>query len=82
LVLNDLADVLRGLNLSYPIQAEEFFNISEENVVYKVSKNDQIIEKLIYLFKNADKEDIELEEMDDSNETGQCKRVYKVNRKD
>ncbi|CAG8739396.1 4093_t:CDS:2, partial [Rhizophagus irregularis] len=70
-------------NISEDIhQCRRVFNISEENVVYKVSKDDQIIEKLIYLFKNADKEDIELEEMDDSNETRQCERVYKVNRKD
>ncbi|PKY61605.1 hypothetical protein RhiirA4_486812 [Rhizophagus irregularis] len=65
------------------MQAEEFLNIPEENVVYEVPKNDQIIEELIYLFKNADKEDIELEEMDaDSNETGKCGRVYKVGGKD
>ncbi|CAB5355904.1 unnamed protein product [Rhizophagus irregularis] len=51
------------------MQAEEFLNIPEENVIYEVPKDDQIIEELVYLFKNADKEDIELEEMDDSNES-------------
>ncbi|GBC28956.2 CENP-B homolog protein 2-like [Rhizophagus irregularis DAOM 181602=DAOM 197198] len=69
LVLNDLADALQGLNLPYPMQAEKFLNISEENVIYKVPKDDQIIEELVYLFKNANKEDIELEEMDDSNKS-------------
>ncbi|PKK59983.1 hypothetical protein RhiirC2_794010 [Rhizophagus irregularis] len=67
--INDLADALQSLNLPYPMQAEEFLNIPEENVIYEVPKDDQIIEELVYLFKNADKEDIELEEMDDSNES-------------
>src|SRR6266496_6207765 len=44
LVLRDLADSLQALNLPYPIQAEEFLNIPEEDVVYEVLKDDQVIE--------------------------------------
>jgi hypothetical protein len=68
LVLRDLADSLRSLNLLYPMQAEEFLNIPEENVVYEVPKDDQVIEELVYLFKNTDKENMDLDEIDDSDE--------------
>src|SRR5256885_11292629 len=50
------------------MQAEEFLNIAEEDVVYKVPKDDKIIEELVYLFKNTDKENMDLEEIDDSDE--------------
>ena len=56
------------LNLSYLIQAEEFLNIPEENVIYEVPKDDQVIEELVYLFKNTDKENMNLDEIDDSDE--------------
>ena len=35
------------------MQAEEFLNILKENIVYEVLKDNQVIEKLIYLFKNT-----------------------------
>ncbi|CAB5381779.1 unnamed protein product [Rhizophagus irregularis] len=68
LVLDELADALRDLNLPYPMQAEEFLNLPEENIVYKVPEDDKIIEELVYLFKNTDKENTDLEEIDDSDE--------------
>jgi hypothetical protein len=68
-VLDDLVDALQALNLPYPMRVEEFLNIPEENVIYEVPKDDHIIEKLIYLFKNTDEENMDLEEMDDSNES-------------
>jgi hypothetical protein len=68
LVLDELADTLRDLNLPYPMQAEEFLNLPEENIVYKVPEDDKIIEELVYLFKNTDKENMDLEEIDDSDE--------------
>src|ERR1043165_3393503 len=68
LELNDLADALQALNLPYPMQAEEFLNIPEEDIVYEVPEDDKIIEELVYLFKNTDKENMDLEEMDDSDE--------------
>ena len=67
-VLRDLADSLRTLNLPYPMQAEEYLNMPEENIVYEVPKDDKVIEELVYLFKNTDKENVDLDEMDDSNE--------------
>ena len=47
------------------MQTEEFLNIPEENVVYEVSKDDQVIEELVYLFN---KKNMDLDEIDDSNE--------------
>ena len=49
------------------MQVKEFLNISEEDFVYEVPKDDQAIEELIYLFKNIDNEDMDLDKMDDSN---------------
>ncbi|CAB5386061.1 unnamed protein product [Rhizophagus irregularis] len=49
-------------------EAEEFLNIPEENVVYEVPKDNQVIEELVYLFKNTDKKNMDLDEMDDSDE--------------
>ena len=68
MVLCVFIDLLRALNLPYPIQAEEFLNIPEENVVYEIPKDDQVIEELVYLFKNTDKENMDFDEMDDSDE--------------
>jgi hypothetical protein len=50
------------------MQAEEFLNIPEEDIVYEVPEDDKIIEELVYLFKNTDKKNMDLEEMDDSDE--------------
>lgn len=68
LVFSDIANTLQALNLSHPMQAEEFLNIPDESVVYEVPKDDQIIEELVYLFGDTDKENVDLEETDDSNE--------------
>jgi len=62
-MLNDLADDIQALNLSHPMKLEEFLNIPEENVIFEIPKDDQ---KLAYLFKNTDEENMDLEEMDDS----------------
>ena len=69
-MLNELDSALQVLNLSFPMQAEEFLNIPGENIVYEVPKDDKIIEELVYLFKNTDtdKENMDLDEMDDSDE--------------
>ena len=50
------------------MQAEEFLYIPEEDIVYEVPEDDKIIEELVYLFKNTDKKNMDLEEMDDSDE--------------
>ncbi|RGB21967.1 hypothetical protein C1646_776909 [Rhizophagus diaphanus] len=64
LVLNELADAFQDLNLLYQMQAKEFFNLPEENIVYKVPEDN----KIVYLFKNTNKENIDLKEIDDSDE--------------
>ncbi|PKK56177.1 hypothetical protein RhiirC2_800580 [Rhizophagus irregularis] len=46
--------------------AEKFLNLPEENIVYKVPEDNKIIEELIYLFKNTDKENMDLEKINDS----------------
>ena len=61
-------DLLRALNLLYSMQVKEFLNILEKNVIYEVLKDDQIIEKLIYLFKNTNKKNMNFDEIDDNNE--------------
>ncbi|CAG8687603.1 20221_t:CDS:2, partial [Dentiscutata erythropus] len=65
---DDLVDALQALRLSYPMRVEEFLNIPEEDVVYEAPEDDQIIDELAYLFRNAN-EDIDLDEADDSNES-------------
>ena len=64
LVLNELVDTLQALNFSNPMQIDEFLNIPEENIAHEVPKDDQIIEELVYLFGNTDKENLDLDEMD------------------
>ncbi|RGB22931.1 hypothetical protein C1646_775287 [Rhizophagus diaphanus] len=63
-LLDKFMNALQDFNLLYPMQVEEFLNLPKENIVYKVSENDKIIEELIYLFKNTDKENMDLEEID------------------
>ncbi len=48
---------------------DEFLNIPEENVIFKVSKDDQVIEELAYLFRNIDEENMDLDNIDDSCES-------------
>ncbi len=43
------------------MQLEEFLNILKENIIYKIPKNDQIIEELVYLFRNTNKKGMNLE---------------------
>jgi hypothetical protein len=50
------------------MRTEEFLNIPEENIVYEVPKDDKIVEELIYLFKNNEKENVDLKKMNDSDE--------------
>ena len=70
LMLNELDSAFQALNFLFPMRVEEFLNILEEDIVYEVSKDNKIIEELVYLFKNTktDKENMDLDKMDDSNE--------------
>ncbi|CAG8715150.1 18307_t:CDS:2, partial [Racocetra persica] len=45
-VLNNIADALNALDLLDPMQVEEYLAIPEENIVYEVPSNDQVITEL------------------------------------
>ena len=55
------------------MQAKEFLNMPEEDVVYEVPKDDQAIEELVYLFKNTNNEDMDLDKIDDSVRPNYCR---------
>ncbi|CAG8704477.1 14425_t:CDS:2, partial [Cetraspora pellucida] len=50
-VLNDIADAIKILGLLYPMQVEEFLEIPDENIVYKVLSDEEIIRKLVKIFR-------------------------------
>ena len=64
-MLNEIADTLQALKLSYSIYVKEYLNIPEENVIYEIPKKDHIIEELIYLFRDTDKENLDIEDMEE-----------------
>ncbi|CAG8747497.1 12805_t:CDS:2 [Cetraspora pellucida] len=53
LVLEDITNALKDfyIYLANLMSVEEFLSISEEDVIYKVFKNDQVIEELVKRFK-------------------------------
>ena len=63
-VLNEISRMLEVLNLPNSMNAKEFLNISEENIVYEVPED--IIEFIEMLKKRSDENN---DEMDDSIET-------------
>lgn len=68
-IFDSLVEALQALHLPDAMQVEEFLAIPEENVVYEVPRDDQIIEQLVDMFKEkADTEEIDQDEADDSSE--------------
>ena len=69
-LLEELSEALEGLNFSNRMQIEEFLTIPEEDVVYEIPKEDQIITELVETFKKrSDEETSENpDEADDSAE--------------
>ncbi|CAG8443088.1 9549_t:CDS:1 [Cetraspora pellucida] len=65
-VLNDIADALNALDLLNPMQVEEYLAIPEENIVYEVPSNDQVITELVETFRTNEPTNIDLEDEDDS----------------
>ncbi|CAG8659031.1 463_t:CDS:2, partial [Gigaspora rosea] len=65
-VLNDIADALNALDLLDPMQVEEYLAIPEENIVYEVPSNDQVITELVETFRTNEPTNIDLEDEDDS----------------
>ncbi|CAG8475425.1 7636_t:CDS:2 [Cetraspora pellucida] len=65
-VLNEISDALEALNFPDSMNVEEFLAISEENVVYEVFSDDQVITELVETFRMNDPADADLEDADDS----------------
>ncbi|CAG8586978.1 623_t:CDS:2, partial [Dentiscutata heterogama] len=65
-VLNDIADALNALDLLDSMQVEEYLAISEENIVYEVLSNDQVITELVKTFRTNEPTNINLKDEDDS----------------
>src|ERR1044072_3352993 len=65
-MLNDLANDIQILNLFHLMRLNKFLNIPKENVIFKVFKDDLIIEKLAYLFRNIDEKNMDLDNIDNS----------------
>ncbi|CAG8565708.1 1190_t:CDS:1, partial [Dentiscutata heterogama] len=50
-LLKELSKDIKDLNFSGPMQIKEYLGILDENVVYKVPDNNQIISNLIEIFR-------------------------------
>jgi hypothetical protein len=72
LTLDDLDSEIKELHLPNAMQAKEFLNISNEEIVYEIPEEDHVIDELVDIFKKKpDEEDIDNldeDEVDDSNE--------------
>ena len=69
MILEELRNTLKVLYLSNAIKVEEFFTISEEDIVFEILEDEQVIADLVNTFKRSNKENTnDLDEMDDSSE--------------
>ena len=69
LILKELHDIFKVLHLPNVMKVEEFLTIPEEDVVFEVLEDDQIIADLVNIFKKSEEENInDIDEMDDSTE--------------
>ncbi|CAB5387168.1 unnamed protein product [Rhizophagus irregularis] len=68
-IFNEISEIFETLNLPNSMDAEEFLNIPEENIVYEIPEDNQIITELVEMFKKkSDENTDDLDEMDDSTE--------------
>ncbi|CAG8542851.1 21868_t:CDS:2 [Gigaspora rosea] len=65
-VLNDILNTLETLDLPNPMTVEEFLAIPEENVIYEVPSDNQVITDLVETFRANEPTTVELEHVDDS----------------
>ncbi|CAG8532327.1 8078_t:CDS:2 [Gigaspora rosea] len=67
--LDDLDDELEALSnyLTYPMKAKEFLSIPEEDTVYEVPSDDQVIADIVNTFRTTDLTE-DFEEDDDDND--------------
>lgn len=70
LVRDDIAKALQTLHFSDPMNINEFLTIPEEDIIYELPNNDQMITELVNMFKKTDVEEgiDNLDEVDDSTE--------------
>ena len=64
---NKLKIVINKLHLSDPMQVDDFLFIPEENIIYDIPDDDQLIREVTEMFKE-DIDEGNAEEMDDSTE--------------
>ncbi|CAG8716664.1 9034_t:CDS:2, partial [Cetraspora pellucida] len=50
-VLNDIVNTIETLDLSNPMQVKEFLEIPDENIIYKVPLDDEVIKVLVETFR-------------------------------
>ena len=69
LILKELHDTFKVLHLPNAMKVKEFLTIPEEDTVFEVLKDDQIIKDLVNIFKKSNEENVnDIDEMDDSTE--------------
>ncbi|CAG8490090.1 4778_t:CDS:2 [Cetraspora pellucida] len=64
-VFNDIANTIKTLDLFYPMQVEEFLEIPNENIIYEVPSDDEIIRELVETFGNNGPTIADIEDMKD-----------------
>lgn len=65
--IDDLSELINKLHVSDPMQVDEFLFMPEENIVYDIPDDDQLIREIAEMFKK-DVDEGNVEEMDDSTE--------------
>jgi len=68
-ISDELCKALEKLDLSDSMEVDEFLSIADENVIYEVPDDNQIIDELIEMFRVGDDSSSDLADMDDSTET-------------
>ncbi|CAG8783860.1 19389_t:CDS:2 [Cetraspora pellucida] len=68
-VLNDIANAIEILGLPYSMQVEEFLEISDENIVYEVLSDEEIIRELVETFRTNDLAFISIEGVKDEDDS-------------
>ncbi|CAG8796467.1 21386_t:CDS:1, partial [Cetraspora pellucida] len=66
LIVNNIANALKSLGLPNPMNVKEYLAISEENIIYEVLSDNQVIMELVETFKTDDPVDADLEDANDS----------------
>jgi len=66
-MIDDLSELINKLDVSDPMQVDEFLFMPEENIVYDIPDDDQLIREIAEMFKK-DINEGNVKEMDDSTE--------------